>query len=94
MPNEWVEIGPKGTLVAYTYVKTIVSAAPPIVELGFDPPYGVGLIQLDGADSGIMHFVRGIEVEELRPGLRVEAVFREKREGYITDIAYFKVISE
>ncbi|MDY7035657.1 MAG: Zn-ribbon domain-containing OB-fold protein [Thermodesulfobacteriota bacterium] len=91
--NEWVEIGPKGTLIAFSYVPSVISNAPPAVELGFDPPYGFGLIQLDGADTSLLHFVREIDVEDLRPGLRVEAVMREKREGYITDIAYFKVTS-
>ena len=90
--TEWTEVGPKGTLLAFSSVNSIVSAAPPAVELGFEPPYGTGLIQLDGADTAMIHFVREIDLEDLRPGIKVEAVMREKREGYITDIFYFRPV--
>ena len=64
-----------------------------------EPPYIVGIIKLDGADTGFVHFVGGVDLsdvqkagKELKPGVRVKAVWRKKRNGSILDIKYFKVI--
>jgi uncharacterized OB-fold protein len=52
----------------------------------------MGLIKLDGADTGLLHFLGEIELDKIKVGMRVEAVLKKKEErgGYITDIAYFK----
>jgi uncharacterized OB-fold protein len=55
-------------------------------------PYTNGLIKLDGADTGFMHFVDETDIQKLLAKPRVEAVFAEERKGYPTDIDYFKVI--
>jgi hypothetical protein len=57
-----------------------------------DPPYLLGIIRLDGADTGLCHFLGETSFEELRVGMKVEAVFKENREGNILDIAYFRPI--
>ena len=87
VPNEWVEIGPQGILQAYT----IVGIASLWIKV--DVPYVLGLIKLDGADTGLMHFIGEVDVDKVKNGMRVEPVFKEEREGYITDIAYFKPVS-
>jgi hypothetical protein len=87
VPTEWVEVGPQGTIVGYT----IVHAAP----LWFGEkkiPYVAALIKLDGADTSVLHFVDEIDPDKVGNGMRVEAVFKEEREGYITDISHFKPI--
>jgi len=66
------------------------------------PPYIVGMIELDGADNGFVHYVGGIDdlaniektAQKIYPGIRVEAVWREKRVGNILDIEYFKPVQE
>ena len=47
---------------------------------------------LDGADTGLMHFINETNREKLQGGLRVEPVFKEERAGYITDIEEFRII--
>jgi len=56
-------------------------------------PYVLALVQLDGADT-CLHSV--VHVDEpvlgsVKPGMRVRAVFREQREGRLTDF-YFAPI--
>ena len=82
--KEWVEVSDKGTLLTYTIV----------YEPGFhqpmEPPYAIGIILLDGADTGLVHCLGEVAPEQLRIGMRVQAVFKEEREGNILDIKYFK----
>lgn len=82
--NEWVEVSDKGTLTSYTTVYA------PEQEYKKDTPFVFGIIQLDGADTGLVHFLGEIEPEELRVGMRVQAVFRKERTASILDIDYFK----
>lgn len=90
--NDMVEISPKGTLVGFTvvnypFVDPNTGATRPF-------PYGYGLFQLDGADTYTMHFVDETDYTKMKVGQRVEAVFREKREGNSGDIQYFRIIEE
>jgi len=90
--GEWVEVGPKGTVVAHTsiyfpFIDGSTGKPRPI-------PYGAGLIQLDGAYSGINHILEEGDPDKLYIGMRVEAVLKEEREGNIGDILYFKTIEE
>ena len=74
----------KGTVLTYTVChqpNRVQPMAAPIV-------YGV--IQLDGADNGFVHMLGEVDPEQLSIGLRVQAVFKEKREASILDIKYFK----
>ena len=78
----------KGTLLFHTVI-------------GFQPvgvdrqvPFTLGLIKFDRADTGFVCFVNETDLKKLRNGLRVEAVFKDQREGYVTDIDYCKVIWE
>ena len=86
--EEWVQVGPKGTVVAFTsiyfpFIDGTTGKPRPI-------PYGTGLIQLDGAYSAINHILEEGDPGNLYIGMRVEAVLKEKREGNIGDILYFK----
>jgi len=87
VPTEWVEVGPEGTLLHYTIINL------PVLWMDKEVPYTLGLIKLDGADTGLMHFVDETDKTKLKKGLRVEAIFAEERKGYITDIDQFKVIT-
>jgi uncharacterized OB-fold protein len=90
MTGEWVPVGPKGTVRAYTsiYIKFIDGST----GQPRPTPYGSGLIQLDGAFSTINHILEEGDPEKLYIGMRVEAVLKKKREGNIGDILYFKTI--
>jgi uncharacterized OB-fold protein len=58
-----------------------------------EPPLVYGIVQLDGADNGFVHLLGGVETEQLRIGMRVEAVFKEERKGSILDIKYFRPLA-
>lgn len=82
--NEWVEVSDKGTVLTYTIV------CQPSAILPAEPPVIYGIIQLDGSSTGFVHMLGEVKPEEVRVGMRVQAVFREKRKASILDIQHFK----
>jgi uncharacterized OB-fold protein len=56
------------------------------------PPFAYGIILLDGASTGMVHFLGEVDFEEIKPGIRVEAVFKDERIGDILDIRYFRPV--
>jgi uncharacterized protein len=83
---EWREVGPGGTLVTWTIPRYTETIHPR------QPPFAFGIVRLDGADTGITHLVGEFRETDLRAGTRLEAVFREKTEGNILDICYFRPV--
>ncbi|GBC83913.1 hypothetical protein HRbin11_00331 [bacterium HR11] len=83
----WVEVGPHGTLMAWTWVHVDPDGRP------LSPPRLMGLVRLDGADALLVHDLQDGGIP-LRVGLRVEAVFRPpaERVGSIRDLAYFRPV--
>jgi len=55
-------------------------------------PFAYGIIKLDGAGTGFAHIIGEVSPKDLRIGMRVQAVFKDKRVGSILDIKYFKPI--
>ena len=90
--DDMVELSPKGTLEGFTVVNY------PFTDPntgGMRPfPYGYALFKLDGADTYTMHFINETDYTKMKVGQRVEAVFKEEREGNIGDIMYYKIIKE
>ena len=82
--GELVEVSDKGTVLTYTVVNEGNACQPA------EAPLIYGIVQLDGADTGLVHMLGGVEPEQLRIGMRVQAVFREDRKGSILDIKHFK----
>lgn len=81
--DEWVEVGPQGTLVAF-------AAGSSATGKGEKKMKRIALIRLDGADTAFVHFIGEANFDRLRIGGRVTAVFAGSRNGTILDIAYFK----
>jgi uncharacterized OB-fold protein len=93
LTTDWVETGPAGVLEVFTIVGTKFPGLP-------DPPFVLGYVTLDGADTAILNYIAGVDLTDLdaaarilmtRP--RVTAVFKEKREGRITDF-HFEVAQQ
>ena len=82
--DERVKVSDAGTLLTYTVVNESNNCQP------VEPPLIYGIVQLDGADNGFVHMLGGVGPEELRIGMRVQAVFEKERKGSILDIRYFK----
>jgi uncharacterized protein len=85
--GEWVEVRPTGVLTAVAVVHEAVEGVHP-----FPAPFAFVLVKLDGADTALAHVVTD-DVEKLRVGARVEAVWKPdgERVGSIRDIACFRV---
>ena len=83
--NDWVELGNTGTLITYTVVRYPVPSIQPQ-----KPPFALGIIHLDGAQTGFPHLLGEIDLEKIRIGMRVQAVFQDVRGGNLLDIKYFK----
>jgi len=84
--EEWVEVSDKGMLQTYTIVHYSTAVQP------IPSPLIYGVIQLDGADTGLAHLISETDYERLRIGMRLQAVFKEGRSGNMLDIKYFKPI--
>jgi uncharacterized OB-fold protein len=86
--GEWLEVGPHGSLVTFTIVRYRAQTHPVLA------PFAIGVIQLDGSDTGLVHLIGGEDIEEISSGMRVKPVFREEREGNLLDILYFTPLEE
>ncbi|MBI3551386.1 MAG: Zn-ribbon domain-containing OB-fold protein [Elusimicrobia bacterium] len=84
--GEWLEVGPRGTLLSFTQALYDSPAHP-------RPSPIYGLIRLEGADTALAHLVGESKLENLRLGMSVEAVFSESRSGSILDILHFRPAS-
>jgi uncharacterized OB-fold protein len=81
---EWVEVSPKGTLVTFgdSYFSTDGKR--------LEEPWMLGIVRFDGSDGGLIHFIGEARADDLKIGMPMEAVFKNKREGNILDILYFR----
>ena len=88
--SELVELPDHG--VVYTYCIVNIKFYDQVLEI----PYAYAYIVLDGADSAIMHLVQECPIEEIRPGMRVQAVWKDPSEWTesMENIRYFKPTGE
>jgi len=91
--TDWIEVGPAGTLVAFTLDRSLQCHAGAGKEES-DPGVRncLGLIRFDGADTSLVHHIGEFDVDTLRIGMLVAPVFIKERNGSILDIAYFKPV--
>jgi uncharacterized OB-fold protein len=87
--KEWVRVSDKGTVLTYA----IDPGSKPVIQ-PVEPPIIYAVIQLDGADTALVHMLSQVELEHLEVGMKVQAVFKKKaeRQASILDIKYFKPI--
>lgn len=90
--DEWVEVGPDGTITGFTVVE--VPFIDPMTGEQRPVPYGFAFIKLTGADTNIYHFLEESRHEKLHVGMRVEAVFRDERIGSMADISCFRTLED
>lgn len=79
---DYVEVGPGGTIQTSTWI------AEPTRKHPFSQPFAFALIQLDGADAPMVHAVKASSPDDVKPGARVKAQYRDERSNAITDV-YF-----
>lgn len=88
--TEWTEVGTEGILIGATVVR--LPFIDPMTGQQRPVPYGMGIIRLDGASTGIFHFVDETDEHKLRVGKRVIANIRECRDGSMRDIVSFRLL--
>jgi uncharacterized OB-fold protein len=90
MTEEEVEVSGRGTIRYFTIVHIPIPGSP------VTPPFVVAQILLDGADIPTMHLIGEVPIEEVRLGMRVEPVWREREEWDYSfeNITYFRPTGE
>ncbi len=81
---EWVDVGPGGTVRSFTWIARPSEKAP------LARPFAWALIQLDGADTALVHAVDAGSESEISTGMRVRPRWRAETEGSIHDIECFE----
>lgn len=86
--TDWVDVGTSGTIEAFTITSDAFQGLP-------DPPCAIAYATLDGASTAMLNFVKGVDLssiergaELLAVGNRVRVVWKDQREGRITDFYY------
>ncbi|WIN00829.1 OB-fold domain-containing protein [Actinoplanes oblitus] len=85
-----VTLGDHGTVTTFCVVNV------PFAGQRRDPPYVVAQILLDGADIPIPHLILGLPADQVRMGMRVAAVWRDRSTWTTTpeNIAHFRPTGE
>lgn len=78
-----VEVGPGGVVTSWAWVSEPRKSHP------HDRPFAFALIQLDGADSALLHTVLVDSENAMRTGMRVEPRWAGETVGRIQDIDGF-----
>ena len=83
--TDWVEVQPEGTIEMFTIVYEPFKGLP-------EPPYALAYVTLDGADTALVGYVRGLAlddadaaVKELAIGRRVRCRFADEPTGTVAD---------
>ena len=89
-PDELVELPDTGTLTTFCIVNV------PFLGQKITPPYVSAYVLLDGADIAFLHLILDIPAEEVRMGMRVEAVWKPREEWSTTieNISHFRPTGE
>lgn len=88
--TQWVPLSGKGTVMNATYCYYAARRLP--LNDYVDIPYILGLVKLDGADTWLYTIImdKDMILNTIKTGDRVRVVFREKREGKITDFYFVR----
>ena len=84
--DELVEVASEGVVTSWSWT--------PKPRLGqpFEQPFAWALVQLDGADTGLLHALDAPR-EQIRTGMRVRIRWADETVGFINDIACFEALS-
>ncbi|ANH39863.1 hypothetical protein I601_3457 [Nocardioides dokdonensis FR1436] len=85
-----VELAQTGTVTTFCIVNV------PFLGQRIKPPYVSAYVLLDGADIAFLHLILEVPAEEVRMGMRVEAVWKPREEWGTTieNISHFKPTGE
>ncbi|MBC2717059.1 MAG: Zn-ribbon domain-containing OB-fold protein [Desulfobacteraceae bacterium] len=84
--ENWVELGNIGEVINYTVVRYDDKHLPR------KAPFVLAMIQLDNADTPMVHILEGVDMDNVQSGLKVKAVFAEQTTNTILDIDHFEPV--
>lgn len=84
--KDFVEVSDSGMITSFS----VVNHSEPFYPS--KSPFVFGIIQLEGADTGLVHLIGGVDPGDVKIGMKVKAVFKAERSGSIRDIRYFKPV--
>jgi uncharacterized OB-fold protein len=82
--GEMVDVADAGVVKQWTWV------AQPLRKHPLDRPFAWALVQLDGADTTMLHALDAGASDKVAAGMRVKVRWRAERTGHITDIECFE----
>ncbi len=86
--DNWVDVGTSGMVTNFTVVRYDDKHLPR------KAPFVLALIKMDGADTPFMHILEECKIEDVKIGMKVEAVFAKETTNTILDIDHFKPAAE
>jgi uncharacterized protein len=88
--DQFVELPDKGTVTTFAIINI------PFAGQRIKPPYVAAYVLLDGADIAFLHLIQEIDADDVRMGMRVEAVWKPREEWGlgIDNIEYFRPTGE
>jgi uncharacterized OB-fold protein len=84
--SEPVPVADEGIVVTWSWQPTPLEGQP------LEHPFAWALVQLDGADTALLHAVDAGAPAHMRTGMRVRIRWAERTVGHITDIACFEPV--
>lgn len=82
--SELVDVGTSGVVKTWAWLSEVRARCP------LQRPFAWALIQLDGADTALLHAVDAGSPERMHTGMRVRVRWAAERSGRIQDIACFE----
>lgn len=82
--EEMVEVGSAGVVTSWAWV------GEPLRKHPLDGPFAWVMVQLDGADTSIVHALDVDGPDAVSTGMRVRIRWSEERRGHVLDIACFE----
>ena len=79
-----VPVAQVGTVTAFSVIRI------PFEGQVLEPPYACAHVILDGADTPLLHILGECPVDDVRVGLRVEAIWADPIEPTLASIRYFR----
>jgi uncharacterized OB-fold protein len=83
--GQWFQVGTEGVIEMFTVVYEPFKGLPP-------PPYALAYVTLDGADTALPAYVKGVDlndsayvVEQLAIGTRLRVAFADEPDGTVLD---------
>ncbi|HMJ13804.1 MAG TPA: OB-fold domain-containing protein [Polyangiaceae bacterium] len=82
--QELVDVGTSGVVKTWAWIDEPRATNP------LQKPFAWALVQLDGADTALLHAVDVADATRMKTGMRVRARWAEERSGRIQDISCFE----